>query len=367
MNQTLDPPPRKASYTLPLVRPVITWILLVIIAVVFVVETLAGGSTETEVLVRMGAKVTPLIATGEYWRLFTAMFLHIGIMHLAFNGYALLAIGTELERLYGHGRFLAIYVLSGLFGSLASYAFSDSLSAGASGAIFGLIGALAAFFTLHRERLGAWGRRRLANIAFLVVLNLFLGFTQAGIDNWGHIGGLLAGLGLGWALAPRYELDAATLQVVDRNRLVRYWPAVGLAVTLLVGGTAFVSAVQRDSPRSHLVRAQMAIEQEEWDEAASEFEHVLAKDPDLADIGTYFYLGLAYNHLEQLEKAAGAYEMALALDPSHSPSLWNLAITNLDLRRFVQAREQFEAYVEIEPSGIVEAKPYLDELRRLGY
>lgn len=367
MNEPIASQPRQISYKLPLSRPLVTWILLAMIVLAFVAETLAGGSTNIETLVRMGAKVTPLIAAGEYWRLFTSMFLHIGLMHLVFNGYALIVIGTEVERLFGPGRFLAIYLLSGLFGSLASYAFNVNLAAGASGAIFGLVGALAAFFILHRERLGTWGRTRLANIAFLIAINLFLGFTQTGIDNLAHIGGLLAGLGLGWAMTPRYKLDPVRLQVVDENRVGRYWPALALAGVLLVGGTVLATAFHRDSPRSHLLRAQQAMEEEAWEEAVSEFELALSKDPAMADVGTYFYLGLAYNYLEQPESAAQAYESALDLEPDHTPSLWNLAITNLDLGRYAQARSQFESYAELEPSGIVQAKPYLDELSHLGY
>lgn len=375
MNEPLDPQPRAVSYSLPLSRPRVTWILLGLIVAVFlgmeamgwVLTGTLGGSTNTEVLIRMGAKVTPFIAAGEYWRLFTSMFLHIGVMHLAFNGYALLAIGTELERLFGHGRFLAIYLLSGLMGSLASYAFSYSLAAGASGAIFGLIGALAAFFAIHRERLGTWGRNRLMNIAFLIGLNLFLGFTRPGIDNLAHIGGLLAGLGLGWAMTPRYELDPVRMQVVDRNQLSRYWPALVLAAGVLVGGTALATSVHRDSPRSQLLRGQEAVEREAWDEAASELESALSRDPTLADVPTLFYLGLAYNYLEQPQDAAGAYEAALELDPSHSPSIWNLAITYLDLERYAEARTLFEAYEELNPAETLQVRPYLDELEQLGY
>jgi len=366
-SDALDPQPQRAAYKLPMSRPIVTWVLLAIIGVVFVVETLLGGSTNSEVLVSMGAKVTPLIAAGEYWRLLTSMFLHIGVMHLALNGYALFVLGTELERLYGSGRFLAIYLLSGLFGSLFSYALSPSLSAGASGAIFGLVGALAAFFTLHRKILGDYGRRRLINIGIIVALNLFWGFSQPGIDNLAHIGGLLSGLGLGWALAPRYKLDPATMQVLDTNRMGRYWLALTLAVVLLVGGTTVATLVHRDSPRSHLLRGQQAIEAEAWDEAALELQQALAKDPSLGDATTYFYLGLAHSYLEEPQPAAQAYESALAQDANHTPSLWNLAITYLDLARYAEARDQFERYVETYPAGLVETQPYLDELTRLGY
>jgi rhomboid protease GluP len=280
VNEPTAQPAQPAWFTLPLSRPIVTWILLAAILVVFAAETLAGGSTSLEVLVRMGAKVTPLIAAGQYWRLFTSMFLHIGIMHLLFNGYALIVIGIELERLFGPWRFLSLYLLAGLFGSLASYAFSSSLAAGASGAIFGLIGGLAAFFALHRERLGTWGRRRLGNIVFLIVLNLFLGFTQPGIDNLAHLGGLLSGMALGWAMAPRYELDPIRLQLGDRNQLGRYWPALALAAVLLVGGITLVTQFYRHSWGSSLLHGQQTVCREVWDEAATGPGQAVAAGPE---------------------------------------------------------------------------------------
>jgi rhomboid protease GluP len=365
VNEPFQTEPRRISYAVPLSRPILTWVLLAAIVAMFVVETVAGGSTNTAVLVRLGAKVNPLIAAGQYWRLFTLTFLHIGLAHLFFNAYALVIIGTELERLFGSGRFLIIYLLAGLFGSLASYAFTPNLAAGASGAIFGLIGALAAFFLLHRERLGSWGRMRLANIVFLIVINLFFGFTQPGIDNVAHLGGLVSGFGLGWALAPRYELDPFTARAMDRNRLGRYWPALVVAAVLLVGGTALVTVAQRGSPRSHLLRAQDAIEREEWDVAAAELEQALNQDPDLADASLYFYLGLARNYLEQPELAAEAYELALELDPSDAASHWNLGLTYLQLNRYAEARAEFETYLQLKPGAAEEVQPYLDEIDRL--
>jgi rhomboid protease GluP len=288
-------------------------------------------------------------------------------LHLLFNGYALMAIGLQLERLIGTGRFVAIYFLSGLFGSLASFAFSHSLSAGASGAIFGLIGALAAFFALHRRSLGAWGRSRLMNIAFWVGVNLFWGFTRPDIDNLGHIGGLVSGLALGWVLAPRYKLDPIRAQVVDQNRLAKYYPALLAAAVLLVGGTLAASLVQRDSPRSHLLRGQEAIAQEDWETVVSEFETVLEADPSLFEVATYFYLGLGYNYLERPNDALGPYEAALEIDPGHSPSLWNLALTHLELAQYGEARPLFETYLELNPAEVLEVQPYLDELGQRGY
>jgi rhomboid protease GluP len=350
----------RTFYPLPLERPVATYVLLAIVLVAFVIETLAGGSQQTEVLVRLGAKVTPLIAAGEYWRLFTSMFLHIGLVHLAFNGYALIVIGTELERLLGWGRFLILYLLSGLFGSLASYAFSVNLSAGASGAIFGLIGGLAAFFLLHRQSLGTWGRRRLSNIAFLIVINLVFGFTRPGIDNLAHLGGLLSGLGLGWALAPRYEVDRLDLRLKDRNRAARYWPAIALAVVLLVGGAAWATQTHRHHPLSYLLSGRNALEREAWEEAAGELERAVSGDPSLVE--AHFYLGVTRNQLGQHELAVGHYKAALELRPEFSEAHWNLALSYLELDRPADARAHLEAYQRLNPEDAGQVQPYLDLL-----
>ena len=228
------PPPQPRRLPLPLSKPVVTYILLGAIVVIYIMMTLAGGSTNSAVLIRFGANYGPLILAGQTWRLFTSMFLHIGLAHLFFNGYALFIFGLEMERLYGPDRFLAIYVL-------ASFAVRgpDVFSAGASGAIFGVIGMNLAFFTLHRETFGQFGRQRMLNTLLIIGINLVFGFTIPGIDNYAHIGGLVAGLVLGYALAPRYQtVDEYTLspRVIDTVSLLKRWWVLVLAVVLLAAG-----------------------------------------------------------------------------------------------------------------------------------
>ncbi|CAM3221751.1 Peptidase S54 rhomboid domain-containing protein [Stackebrandtia soli] len=140
------------------------------------------------------------VASGDYWRLFTAMFLHYGIIHLAFNMYVLWVIGRYLERDLGPGRFLALYVICGLAGNVATYLFADpmSLSAGASGAIFGLFGAM----VLVNRKLS----RDNSGIYTLLILNLVITFIPGtNISITGHLGGLIMGLAIGFAIsyAPR--------------------------------------------------------------------------------------------------------------------------------------------------------------------
>lgn len=233
------------SLRLPLARPRVTYVMMGILVVVFIVETLAGGSEKTRVLINMGANVGPLVTMGQYWRLFTANFLHIGLMHIAFNLYALYIVGTEVEMFYGPWRFLLIYLLSGLSGALASYAFTYGLSAGASTAVFGLIGTLVAFFTRNRAVFGEMSRTRLTNLIVVIGMNVMLGLSMPAIDNWGHMGGFIGGITLGWLLCPFYQIETGpdgARRVVDRNSLRAEWLGVGLVVALM--GVAFWAALQ---------------------------------------------------------------------------------------------------------------------------
>jgi len=173
---------------------------------VFALMCLAGGlsamSADDRVLVGFGAKVNELIrANGEYWRFVTSMFIHIGLIHLLFNNYALYIVGQEIERLYGSSRFVLLYLLTGICGSLASYLYTENTSAGASGAIFGLFGVLAAFAFRYRGEVPDVIRNSIKKrVIPLIALNLMIGFSVSQIDNAAHIGGLASGLLLGFLI-----------------------------------------------------------------------------------------------------------------------------------------------------------------------
>lgn len=200
------------NFAIRMAPPTLTYVFIGACLAVFFLEIGYGfwqyntwtGSQNITVLIELGAKVNELILLGEVWRLFTAMFLHVGVMHLLFNMWALFAIGRLVEAYYDHVRYAIIYLLGGLFGSLASYAFSESVSAGASGAVFALTGAVSVYFFRYRENFGAHGRAVLQNMVFIIVINLAFGLAGSGVDNWGHIGGLVGGLLLAWGLLPHY-------------------------------------------------------------------------------------------------------------------------------------------------------------------
>ncbi|MFD1736544.1 rhomboid family intramembrane serine protease [Bacillus salitolerans] len=171
-------------------KPRWTYVFMVIQLLMFLLLERFGGSTDPRTLIQFGAKYTPLILEGEWWRFFTPIFLHIGFLHLFMNTIALLYLGRLIEQIYGNYRFVYIYLFSGILGSIASFVFSPSLSAGASGAIFGCFGALVYFGMINpKVFLQTMG----SNVIVLIGINVVIGFLVPSIDNSGHLGGLLGG------------------------------------------------------------------------------------------------------------------------------------------------------------------------------
>lgn len=236
---------QRPRFFIPVTKPRFTWILLGCNVVMFIITILYGliqyGSWDLltnllPTLVIFGAKVNELIAQGAVWRLFAATFLHADILHLIFNIYALSALGHQVEGYFGHGRFLVIYLIGGLWGSMASYATSPEISVGASGAIFGLAGATAIYFWRYHENFGDAGRSVLRNVMAVIAFNLVFGFTNPQIDNAGHLGGLIGGALVALGLLPTYrapstiQIGDQPLQKVHRLPLELLWVAGHLAL-----------------------------------------------------------------------------------------------------------------------------------------
>lgn len=172
-------------------KMVITPILILLCVVVFIAMYIWGnGSENTLTLIMFGANNRYLVQQGEIWRLVTSMFLHIGIAHLLVNMYSLYIIGRQLEGFLGKIKYLIVYLGSGILGSLLSIVVHSSISAGASGAIFGLLGSLLYFGYHYRLYLGTVLKTQVIPI---IVINLLIGFLVPGIDNFAHIGGLVGG------------------------------------------------------------------------------------------------------------------------------------------------------------------------------
>ena len=208
----------------------ITNLLLASLVAVYILEVSAGGAGDvvggpsTPTLVRLGASVGLFqsrgeivgIATREWWRLFSAMFLHAGLIHLGFNGYALYIVGNVVEQELGRWRFVALYFVTGFCASVAGYALAAPIvpAVGASGAIFGLFGVFFAY-NFQRRHL-AFYAARMRTMGTLIAINLVLTFTIPGIDWRAHVGGLVTGVLCGLAVDGfgRRESRTATLITV---------------------------------------------------------------------------------------------------------------------------------------------------------
>ncbi|OLS03455.1 rhomboid family intramembrane serine protease [Tissierella creatinophila] len=167
-------------------------VLLAIMLVYFVVITLNGGTTDVETLVRFGALFPPLVKEyGQYYRLISSIFIHIGIMHLFFNSYALYIFGTQIERVMGHKKYILFFLLTGLGGNLLTYIFSyETISAGASGSLFGMFGAFLYLIRRHPEMVTPEGKK---SILQLLVINIAITLLVPNISATAHFGGLIAG------------------------------------------------------------------------------------------------------------------------------------------------------------------------------
>ncbi len=197
--------------------------------------SIAGSSTEISTLVRAGAMVRGLISEGQWWRLATSIFVHVGAVHVAVNVISLWVIGRLSEEVFGKLRTAMLFAASGVVGATASYLASPvGMSAGASGAIFGLLGATLGELTFHRRhfaaaiRNGMWGALLVVAIATLVV-----GSQLPEIDQWAHAAGLASGFALGQLVSPR--------QRIGRRAAVLAWPVIAAFVALLAWGAAGIA------------------------------------------------------------------------------------------------------------------------------
>lgn len=161
-------------------------------------ETEIANVINNTVLIRLGAKSNILIEQGEVWRLLSCAFLHSNLVHIACNMYSLYIIGPQIQQIYGTMKYLSIYTISCITSSVLSYFMSPyGISVGASGGIFGLMGALLAFAIIERHRID---KKYISSLMQIIAINLFIGLSIKNIDNFGHIGGLIGGILIGYII-----------------------------------------------------------------------------------------------------------------------------------------------------------------------
>ncbi|MBN1874159.1 MAG: rhomboid family intramembrane serine protease [Anaerolineae bacterium] len=227
------------SYRLPSSRVVVTYVIIGLNIVIFLLTLLAQN-----LMYGLGGLVPAWVVTDkEWWRLLTTGFLHGDVIHIFSNLYALYALGRQVERLFGPGRFTLIYLVGLLGASILVTLLGrlDSLTVGASGAVMGVLGALFIYYRQYREQLsgGRWYAQELLKTAGL---NLIIGFLP-GISMWGHLGGFLAGAMVGWALSPHYHWEETPILHLEKAPVAAEgwrWFSLMMAGWLVLLGFAFL-------------------------------------------------------------------------------------------------------------------------------
>ena len=217
-------PPRRIQVAMPYSKPYATYTLIGVTVFIYLLQLAGQYLLNLDVAAALGMKVNDLIRQGQLWRLITPLFLHdstlpYGLLHIGFNMYALYLFGRGIEARFGHGRFLLLYFLSGLAGNVFSFLFTPEASLGASTAVFGLLAAETVFIIQNRQMLGSAAGRALSNLFFIAAVNLVFGYVTPGVDNFGHLGGILGGILFTWFGGPQWKVEGLypSLHLIDER------------------------------------------------------------------------------------------------------------------------------------------------------
>ncbi len=321
-----------------------------------------------------GANYGRYTLTGQWWRLLTYMFMHGGILHIAFNMWCLWDLGALAESLYGRVTYGAIYIITGAGAGLASVAWNPGvLSVGASGAIFGLAGALIASFYLGEFSLPSIALRgTLRSLLIFAAFNLFFGSMFGGVDNAAHIGGLVVGLILGAAIAKLAPHEGSNrlgvialvlLALIGAGAGVRRWRSGPMRTALAfqaLGGThgdpvarwKMIIEQNPDSAPAHFNLAQVYFEQQKFREAEAEFKKVIELEPKNA--GGRFYLGMTYLSLNRPEEAKATFNGMIQQGLNTGDAHYGMAMALAMQDKHQNAIHEFQAAIKdgAEMSGI---------------
>jgi rhomboid protease GluP len=291
----------------------------------------------------LGGLYGPLVFEGEWWRILSATFVHIGFLHLFFNMWCLWSLGNAAERMFGNFTFLVIYLLSGIGGCLASLAWRPAgLSAGASGAVFGIAGALVSMLYFgHILVPRRVVRDLLSSLTFFVGFNLLLGSLLIGIDNAGHIGGLVVGLLLGAALHRPLPYG---------NRPWFRFLIVPAVVLLFIATAQAALEKSAEDPDLLAENARRLATEGKKQEALEMLEKAAALAPDSATLKND--LGAAYLEAKRVDDAVTTFTRATELDPQLFEPQRNLAVALTIAGRKEEAREAFRIARQMQPKDI---------------
>ncbi|MUK87123.1 rhomboid family intramembrane serine protease [Ornithinibacillus sp. L9] len=326
-------------------KPFFAYVLLAINIIMFLFLEINGESTSTDTLIKYGAKFNPAIIDGEWWRIVSSMFLHIGFLHLFMNMLAVYYLGTLVEKIYGSWRFLVIYFLAGVGGGITSFAFTVNVSAGASGALFGLFGALLYFGLMYKriffQTIGT-------GLLVIIAINLVFGFVVPQVDAGAHIGGLIAGF-----------IGAAIVQLPKQRKTMKSFAFIIIFIVLLVGLILFGIQHNKNSSEFQLAYIEKLIKEKEYesviDNATLGLNNKDEFEPLLLFQRSYAYIGLNKIDLaiEDLERSISLQQRASEEIPEAYYNLALLYFNNGDeragdiIRKAYELRPNDEAYQEL--------------------
>ncbi|OIJ16749.1 hypothetical protein BKP37_05855 [Anaerobacillus alkalilacustris] len=319
-------------------KPIFTYILLVMIIGVFGVIEYYGSSESLLTLIEFGAKYDPLIIEGEWWRFFTAIFLHIGFFHLLMNSLALFYLGSAVERIYGTTRFIMIYCFAGVIGSISSFAFNHQISAGASGAIFGCFGALLYFGIIYRK---LFIRKIGVNIIVVLLINLVLGFMLPVIDNSAHIGGLIGG----FFASSIFHLPKHKIRVKQISAFI--FTTISVSLLLFYG-----FSTNQETETTHLINVQIAqelLQRGEIERAYSLLKNAVDSDIDIVEVK--FLLAYSEAKMGLLKDAEKNLLITVEQRPFLHEAHFNLALIYYEFKQYVDAFEAVQSALELEPNN----------------
>ncbi|QSS98959.1 rhomboid family intramembrane serine protease [Pontibacillus sp. ALD_SL1] len=328
-------------------KPILTYLFIAMNILMFVVLELNGGSQDTSTLIEYGAKFNPLIVEGEWWRIVSSMFLHIGIAHILLNMLALYYLGNAVERMFGSVRFFAIYFVSGIIGGLASFALSQNVAAGASGAIYGLFGALLFFGLIYKK---LFFRTMGSSIIGILIINIVFSFAIPQVDIGAHLGGLVGGF-----LASSFVHFPKKRNVLSQ--------AASFVAVLAVGGSLVwygIGGNEDFNPHTQTVLASYYQETGQFD-LAFDVANQAIKEHNSVNSVLYFIRSYGYIQQNQVKQAITDLKRSIELNPDNESAHYNLGVLYARQGEKDLAIDAVQKALEINP----EAEDYQELLGEL--
>jgi rhomboid protease GluP len=368
-----------------------TAILIAVNVLVFVAmaASLHSFSPSPDKLIRWGANFGPLTLGGQWWRLLTSAFLHANVLHLALNMWAFLNLGILAEMLFGRRSYVMLYLFCALGGSIASAWWHTAVvGVGASGAIFGVAGALLPALAFQRnQRLRSAMRGNLTSIAIFVFYNIAFGAASSHIDNSAHLGGLITGAILGGLLPSgmvRETEPGATFARPQRDGVLRPYMAFALVAVLLLGAAEWAHRRNRDelalataeralragnqqqalagvqqalrnnpnNPNAHFLLGYIYLNRNDLDQALQEYKRTIELRPDLAD--AYSQVCVVYLRMRSFDDAAASCQKAVSLDSADPDKQYNLGLAEMARRKYPEAVRAFDFAAKARPNSLDE-------------